>query len=90
MDFYARYFGIFGGGGGGSSGTPFQEVPAGLVNNSNKIFTLSHTPTADAAVSFYIDNLIQIQGVDYTISGAVITTTVAPIFAQVPYAVYSF
>lgn len=79
-----------GGGGGGSTTTPFQEVPAGLVNGSNVIFTLSHTPSASAAVDFYIDGLILTQGVDYTISGAVLTATSAPLPAQVPYAVYTY
>lgn len=69
-------------------GTPTQEVPSGLVNGSNTIFTLSNTPITNASVSFYVDGLIQIQGTDYTISGAAITTTSILPFGSKPYAVY--
>jgi hypothetical protein len=77
---------------GGGGGSQKQETPTGLVNNSNTTYTLSESPASDASVSFYIDGLIQSQGIglDYTISGDTITTAIAPDFGQVPYAVYQF
>lgn len=90
-DFYARYQGILGGGGGGGgSGTRIQEVPAGTVNNSNKTFTLSQTPTSSASVDLYQDGGILTQGVDYTISSVTIAMTNAPNFGMVLYASYSY
>lgn len=67
-----------------------QETPAGAVDNSNVTFTLAHAPTADASVHLYQDGLILVQGTDYTISGATITMTTAPNFAQTLYADYSY
>lgn len=63
----------------GMGGTPIQEAPAGAVNNSNVTFTLSQTPAAAALVEFFVDGLMQRQGVglDYTIAGSVITTSAA-------------
>jgi hypothetical protein len=67
-----------------------QEIPAGAVNNSNVTFTLAHTPVSNAALIVSLDGLILNQGVDYTISTATITFTVAPNFNQKPYASYQF
>lgn len=68
-----------------------QEIPAGLVDNTNKVYTLSQTPVNAAGVQFYIDGMIQIQGVDYTISGQTITTSTAarPRVGNSVYAVYT-
>lgn len=73
---------------GGGGGTPFQETPAGAVNNVNTVFTASQVPSSAAAFSLYLDGLIQDQGVDYTLVGAVATFAVAPNFAQEVYCTY--
>lgn len=70
--------------------TDAQEVPAGLINNSNVTYTLANTPTSNTSVSLYQDGLILIQGTDYTIVGDTITMTTAPNFAQTLYAVYTY
>lgn len=74
---------------GGSSG---QEVPSGSVNGSNTTFTLSQTPTANKAVSFYLDGLLLRQGagLDYTISGASVTIYTAPSAGQKPFVIYTY
>lgn len=74
----------------GGRGTEKQEVPSGTINNSNTAFTLTSTPIANATVKLYLNNLILVQGVDYTIAGTAITMTTAPNFAQTLYADYSF
>lgn len=86
---YARYP-VRGSGGGGGGGTDIQEAPSGSINNSNTAFTLSQTPTANAAVKLYQDGLILIQGTDYTIASTTITMTTAPDFGQFLYAVYTY
>lgn len=89
---YATFTTGGGGGGGGGSTTPFQQSPSGALNSSNKTFTLSHTPSSNASVAFYIDGIIQYQGIglDYTISGAIITTAIAPTAAQTVWAKYEY
>lgn len=76
--------------GGYTPPTEIQEVPAGVIDNSNVTFTLSQTPTGNASVKLYQDGLILIQTVDYTIAGATITMAVAPNFAQTLYANYDY
>lgn len=83
---YATFTGT---GGGGGASTVFQEAPTGAVNSINVTYTLPHTPTANANVSLYLDGIIQYQGIDYTISGATITMTAAPVTNQTLWAVYS-
>ncbi len=57
----------------------FNEVPAGLVNNSNTVFTLAFTPVVGTE-RLYVNGVRQKPGVgnDYTISGLTITFTSAP------------
>jgi len=74
--------------GNGLTGPTQQEIPAGVINNVNTTFTLSFTPAMPAALELFLDGLILIQGVDYTLAGNVITMTSAPLFGQVLYAVY--
>lgn len=70
--------------------TDIQEAPAGSINNSNTAFTLSQTPTSNAAVQLYKNGRLLIQGTDYTIAGVNITMTVAPDFAELLRAVYRY
>lgn len=57
----------------------FNEVPAGLINNSNTTFTLAFAPIAGTE-RIYINGIRQKPGIgnDYTISGSTITFTTAP------------
>lgn len=59
-------------GGGGGSGTP---VVGEIVPGSGTTYTLAHTPLA-GTLAVYINELRKpsTPGVDYTLSGAVITT----------------
>ena len=54
-----------------------REVPTGLVNSSNRVFTLAHTPVTGTEC-VYLNGLLQTEGsgFDYTISGNTITFTV--------------
>lgn len=69
-----------------------QEVPAGLVNGVNLVYTLSQTPTTAGSVKLTVDGLMYRQGVglDYTISGNTITMAAALETGQEPYAIYSY
>jgi hypothetical protein len=67
-----------------------QEVPAGLIDSSNTVFTLSQLPISDASVSLFLSGRILEQGVDYTIAGSVATLTTAPLFGQNVFAVYKY
>jgi hypothetical protein len=50
-----------------------QEVPAGAINGVNATFTLSQTPSPSVSLAVYRNGLRMTPGVDYTLSGAVIT-----------------
>jgi hypothetical protein len=66
-----------------------QETPSGTVNGTNATFTLANTPGSSNTVELNQDGIILIQGTDYTISGATITTTTAPALGQKLRAMYS-
>ena len=69
----------------GQSITAVCEAPAGTLNGSNQVFTLSFTPIPVASLLLFLNGVMQdpgsgspISGEDYTITGATITYTVAP------------
>lgn len=70
--------------------TDFQEELAGPYDGVNVSFTMTNTPTSDAAVRLYRNGLLLYQGTDYTLAGAAITMTVAPASDQTLYAVYTY
>jgi hypothetical protein len=57
-----------------------QETPSGAINGVNTTFTLSQTPSPSTSLAVYRNGLRLSSGVDYTLSGAVITflTGLAP------------
>lgn len=73
----------------GGGGTWYQdEVPDGLKNGSNKIYTLAHAPTS--VVFLYLNGqYLASGGVDYTRSGTGITMVVAPLPTDSLIATYS-
>lgn len=50
-----------------------QETPTGAINGVNGVFTLSQTPSPSTSLAAYRNGLLLTAGVDYTLSGAVIT-----------------
>lgn len=68
------------GGAGPNAGLRFAdaETPSGTINGVNLTFTLAHAPFPAASLLLFLSKTLQIQGVDYTITGATITMTVAP------------
>lgn len=73
----------------GTAGAPYQQVPTGLINNSNVTFTLAVAPNLLASFNLYRDGLLLEQITDYTVSGTTITMAVAPNFGQTLYATYT-
>jgi hypothetical protein len=65
-----------------------QETPSGSINSSNKSFTLAFTPIANSE-TLILNGVILIRGVDYTISGATITSTNALITNDIFRATYN-
>jgi hypothetical protein len=49
------------------------ETPVGAINGSNATFSLAFTPSPSTSVQLYLNGLRMDQGVDYTISGAIVT-----------------
>jgi hypothetical protein len=58
---------------------PTPETPAGLVNGSNRTFTLAHPPLPKS-VMLFLNGLFMTYGTDYTVTEgtATITMAVAP------------
>lgn len=54
-----------------------NEVPTGLVNGSNQVFTLAHSPAAGSA-TVYWNGVLQTPTTQYSISGNTITFVTAP------------
>jgi len=49
------------------------EIPTGTINGSNTTFTLAFTPSPATSLELYLNGLRMDQGVDYTISGSIIS-----------------
>jgi hypothetical protein len=56
---------------------PFFETPGGVIDNTNKVFTLSRVPVG-GVVLLMLDNALEHPGVDFTLATATITYAVAP------------
>lgn len=81
-----------GGGGGGISESDIVEgeIPSGTLNGVNTVFTLANTPNPQTSLKLYLNGLRQQVGAgnDYTLSGATITFSVAPVATDVILADY--
>jgi hypothetical protein len=77
-------------------GNFIYEVPAGVLNSSNRVFTLSKTPKPALSLALEVNGLLQAQSgsgapwTDYTLSGRTITFRVAPDSGDWIFAGYSF
>jgi hypothetical protein len=67
--------------GGGGSTTLFSdaEIPSGTINGSNVTFTLQNAPDPALSLFFCRNGLVQLAGVDYSLSSNIITFTQAPL-----------
>lgn len=54
-----------------------NEIPAGVINGTNKIFTLVNLPASNS-LKLYLNGLRQSITIDYTIAGQTITFVTAP------------
>lgn len=52
-----------------------QEAVSGACNGINTTFTLSHTPNPQLSLLLNYNGLTLIQGVDFSVSGGIITFT---------------
>lgn len=60
-----------------TNGTATKKIPSGVMNSSNKIFTLPSTPDSKQ-FQFFWNGLLQHELDDYTLVGNQITMTLAP------------
>jgi len=72
----------------GISGTIIREIPAGAVNGTNTSFKLSYLPNPPTSLFLFLNGVYQRPAIDYSISGADITYTVAPDSGSTHIAVY--
>lgn len=75
-------------GGGGSSTAPVLEIPAGTLDGSNKVFTISTTPNPAGWFILFLNGVEQVSGSNYALSGTTITYAVAPKTTDVHIASY--
>jgi hypothetical protein len=65
--------------GSASAGFADKETPTGLINSSNAVYTLAHTPSPAASLQLFRNGVLQTAGgVDYTLATATITYATAP------------
>ncbi len=57
----------------GNAGFVDNEVPTGVLNGANAIFTLANTPNPASSVALYRNGLLLKQSVDYTVSANSVT-----------------
>lgn len=62
---------------------PVTEIATGDVDGANTVFTVNNSPVSADGVIAIIDGGVQVQGVDYTISGTEITFSSAPILGSI-------
>jgi hypothetical protein len=74
---------VINGGGGGSSQTPFSGTPQGVIDGTNRVFTLTNggvpltvNPIAGTVLAWL--NFPLINGLGFSISGVTITYATAP------------
>jgi len=63
---------------GGSSNFVEDDRPTGLINGSNKGFTLAQTPISAQSVQLYLNGQLQTRLTDFTIIGKTVTFENAP------------
>lgn len=68
-----------GGGGGIVPAYSDAEVPSGIINGLNQVFTVANLPSPTSSVEVYHNGILMEQGLDYTISGASITFSPASV-----------
>lgn len=52
---------------------PIQEIPVGVVDGTNRVFTLSHLPLSNMATTIFVGGLVQTQAVDYSLVNQTVT-----------------
>lgn len=57
--------------------TSSNETPTGAIDGGNTTYTLAYAPSPTSSLMLYLNGVLQVQGVDYTLSGNVITMTTA-------------
>lgn len=79
-------------GAGSSSGSNADgETPSGLINSSNTVYTLVHTPSPAFSLQLYLNGALQqAGGGDYTLSSATITFNSAPLTGSILLAWYRY
>jgi len=72
-----------------NGGSPYQEVPAGVIDGVNDTFTVSVAPSTLAAFTLFQDGLLMEQITEYTVAGTTITLVTPPAIGQTLIAVYT-
>ena len=62
---------------GGTVTTPVAEVPAGLLDGINKVFTLSETPDP-GSLQIFVNGVEWFVGTYFTLDGCTVTFVLAP------------
>ena len=56
----------------------WTETPLGEADGINQVFTLAHVPVPSTALMFHYNGVLQRPGLDYVLSGNVVTMTFVP------------
>lgn len=72
------------GGGGGGMFNANEETPTGTIDGTNVVFTLFAAPLIPTGLFLFQNGIMMLQGIDYTLSGKIITFTNPPQSTPVP------
>lgn len=56
----------------------FDETPSGTLNGSNVSFTLANAPNPGDSLTLYLNGILQLYGMDFTLATNAITYNDAP------------
>lgn len=67
-----------------------QQTPVGAIDGSNKVFTLSFSPSPGASMELYLNGVLQTAAVDYSLAANNITYVTAPSIGDAHVAWYRY
>lgn len=66
------------------------EAPTGAVNGSNRNYTLSFSPEPVTTFQLFLNGVLQLPSLNYTLSGTNISMNIAPTTGSTLYAMYAY
>lgn len=66
------------------------ETPTGAINGTNRNYTLSFSPQPVATFQVFLNGVLQLPSINYTLSGTNLAMNIAPTSGSTLYAMYAY